>query len=135
MQQLLWYAVFSRNAGESALRDEINDSCEGEVVFRNPVHPNIIMQILHTVLHTCLKTLTWRICFVTIERLVSWWSFPFFLWPLYFISWMILLREIRCLSLLLGLSVKLHENQSRFAAPMKVLRIFWRKVTLTVKIL
>ena len=58
MQQLLWYAVFSRNAGESALRDEINDSCEGEVVFRNPVHPNIIMQILHTVLHTCLKTLT-----------------------------------------------------------------------------
>ena len=46
----------------------------------NPLHPNISMHILHTVLYTFLKVLTRRIC-LTIKSFFSWWSFPLFLWP------------------------------------------------------
>ena len=39
----------------------------------NPLHPNISMHILHTVLHTFPKRLTWRIC-LTVKSCLSWWS-------------------------------------------------------------
>ena len=45
----------------------------------NPLHPNICMYILHTVLSTFPKVLTGRIC-VTIKTF-SWWSVPIFSWP------------------------------------------------------
>ena len=46
----------------------------------NPLHPNISMHILHTVLYTFPKVLTRRIC-LTIKSFFSWWSFSLFLWP------------------------------------------------------
>ena len=49
-------------------------------LFVNPLHPNISMHILHTVLNTFPKVLTRRIC-LTIYSFYCWWSFPFFLWP------------------------------------------------------
>ena len=39
----------------------------------NPLHPNISVHILHTVLYTFPKVLTWRIC-LTIKSFSSWWS-------------------------------------------------------------
>ena len=49
------------------------------VIF-NPLHPNISMHILHTVLLTVPKMLIRRICF-SIKSFFSWWSFPLFSWP------------------------------------------------------
>ena len=46
----------------------------------NPLHPKISTNPLPTVLYTCLKDLTRRIC-STIKSFFSWWSFPLFLWP------------------------------------------------------
>ena len=46
----------------------------------NPLHPNIITHILHTVLYTFLKVETGRIC-LTIKSFLSWWSFSLFPWP------------------------------------------------------
>ena len=46
----------------------------------NPLHPNIRMHILHTVLYTFPDVLARRIC-LTIKRLFSWLSFPLFSWP------------------------------------------------------
>ena len=43
----------------------------------NPLHPNISMHILHTVLYTFHKVLRRRIC-LTIRTFFSWWSFPVF---------------------------------------------------------
>ena len=43
----------------------------------NPLHPNISMHILHTVLCTFPKVLRRRIC-LTIRTFFSWWSFPVF---------------------------------------------------------
>ena len=40
--------------------------------FLNPSHPNINMQILHTVLNIFLKVLTRRIC-LTIKSFLRWW--------------------------------------------------------------
>ena len=40
------------------------------IIFRNPLHSNIIMHILHTFLYTCLKVLTRRTC-LTIKSLFS----------------------------------------------------------------
>ena len=48
--------------------------------YINPLHPNISMHILHTVLLTFPKVMTRRIC-LPIESFFAWWSFPFFLWP------------------------------------------------------
>ena len=45
----------------------------------NPLHHNISMHILHTVLYTFPKVLTRRIC-LTIKIFLSLWSFPLFLW-------------------------------------------------------
>ena len=45
-----------------------------------PLHPNISIHILHTVLYTFPKVLTRRIC-LTIKSFFSWWSFPLFSWP------------------------------------------------------
>ena len=45
------------------------------VISLNPLHPNISMHILHTVLYTYRKVLTRRIC-LTIRSLFSWWPFP-----------------------------------------------------------
>ena len=47
----------------------------------NPLHPNISMHILHTVLHTFPKVLIRRIC-SPVKSFFSWWSFPLFSWPL-----------------------------------------------------
>ena len=46
----------------------------------NPLHPNIRMHILHTVLYTFPNVLARRIC-LTIMRFFSWLSFPLFSWP------------------------------------------------------
>ena len=46
----------------------------------NPLHLNICIYILHTVLYTFPMVLTKRIC-LTIKNLSSWWSVPLFLWP------------------------------------------------------
>ena len=44
----------------------------------NPLHPNISVHILHTVLCTLSKVLTRRIC-LNIVNFFNWWSFPLFL--------------------------------------------------------
>ena len=46
----------------------------------NPLHPNIRVHILHTVLYTFPDVVARRIC-LTIKRLFSWLSFPLFSWP------------------------------------------------------
>ena len=46
----------------------------------NPLHPNISMQILFSVLYTFPNVLARRIC-STIKRFFSWLSFPLFSWP------------------------------------------------------
>ena len=51
----------------------------GELQF-NPLHPNVIMQILHTVLYTFPELLTRRISLI-IQTFCSCWSFPSFSWP------------------------------------------------------
>ena len=51
-----------------------------QAFFFNPLHPNIIMHILHTVLYTFPKVLTRRIC-LTIKGFFGWWSFFLFSWP------------------------------------------------------
>ena len=43
----------------------------------NPLHPNISMQTLHTMLYTFLRVLTRRIC-LTITSFLSCWSFHLF---------------------------------------------------------
>ena len=48
-------------------------------IVSNPLHPNISMHILLTVLYIFLKVLKRRIWF-TIKRFSSWWSFPLFSW-------------------------------------------------------
>ena len=48
------------------------------IVF-NPLHPNISMHILLTVLYIFLKVLKRRIWFI-VKRFSSWWSFPLFSW-------------------------------------------------------
>ena len=47
-------------------------------VHLNPLHPNISMHILHTVLCTFPKVLTGRIC-LTVKSVFNWSSFPLFL--------------------------------------------------------
>ena len=47
----------------------------------NPLHTDISILILHTVLHTFLKVLIRRIC-ITIKSFFSWRSFPLFSLPL-----------------------------------------------------
>ena len=46
----------------------------------NPLHPNISINILHTVLSTFPKVITRRIC-LTIRSFFCQWSFPLFSWP------------------------------------------------------
>ena len=46
----------------------------------NPLHPNIRMHILQTVLYIFPYVLARRIC-LTIKRFFSWLSFPLFSWP------------------------------------------------------
>ena len=45
----------------------------------NPLHPNISIHILHTVICIFTDVLTRRIC-LTIKSFFSWWSFPLFSW-------------------------------------------------------
>ena len=47
---------------------------------KNPLHPNISMHILHTVLYIFPKVLTRRIC-LTIKSFSGWQSFPLFSCP------------------------------------------------------
>ena len=51
----------------------------------SPIHPNINMHILHTVLYTFLKVLMRRIC-LTIKSFLACWSFPLFSWPYWVIQ-------------------------------------------------
>ena len=51
----------------------------------NPLHLNIRMHILHTVLYTFPKVLKKRIC-LTIKSFFTCWSFPLFSWPYCFIQ-------------------------------------------------
>ena len=46
----------------------------------NPLHPNIGINILHTVLYIFPECLIRRIC-LTIKSFFSWWLFPLFSWP------------------------------------------------------
>ena len=50
------------------------------IALVNPLHPNINMDILHTVFYTFPKVLTRRVC-LSIKRMFSLWSFPLFSWP------------------------------------------------------
>ena len=52
---------------------------EGTSTSLSPLHPNVSMHILHTVLYTSPKMLTRRICW-TIKTFFSWWLFPLFSW-------------------------------------------------------
>ena len=45
----------------------------------NPLHPNISVHILHTVLYTFTKVLMRRTCLI-IKSFFSWWSFPLLSW-------------------------------------------------------
>ena len=46
----------------------------------NPFHPNVSINILHTILCTLPNALTRRIV-LTIKSFFGWWSFPLFSWP------------------------------------------------------
>ena len=66
----------------------------------NPLHPNISVHILHTVLCTLTKELTRRIC-LNIVNFFNWWSFPLFLLHfVWFMSdilrWNWMLVTLRC---------------------------------------
>ena len=50
------------------------------IALVNPLHPNINMDILHTVFYTFPKVLARRVC-LSIKRMFSLWSFPLFSWP------------------------------------------------------
>ena len=54
-------------------------SNQGTLIL-NPLYPNIIMHILHTVLYTFLMVLTRRI-YLKIKSSFSWWSFSLISWP------------------------------------------------------
>ena len=55
--------------------------------FLDPLHPNISIYFLHTVLYTFPMALTRRIC-LTIKSFLSWWSFPSISWPqCLFLGW------------------------------------------------
>ena len=52
----------------------------------NPLHPNLSMYTLSTVVYKFPEVLTRRICLtiksvLTIKSFFSWWSFPLFSWP------------------------------------------------------
>ena len=51
--------------------------CYSKSLHVNPLHANISMQTLHTMLYTFLKVLTRRIS-LTIKSFFSWWSFSLF---------------------------------------------------------
>ena len=51
----------------------------------SPLHPNISIHILHTVLYTFPYVLARRICLI-IKRFFSWLSFPSFSWPQWLIQ-------------------------------------------------
>ena len=70
-------------------------------MFVNPLHPNISMQILHTVLYTFPEVLTRRNVFKN-QELYKLVIISLILVTLMFDSGVILLREIRCWSLLGG---------------------------------
>ena len=67
------------------------------VITFNPLHPNISMHILRTVLYTFPKMLIRRIC-ITIKGFLSWWSFPLFSRSQMNDSEVLLLGETRCWS-------------------------------------
>ena len=46
----------------------------------NPLHPNLSMYTLSTVVYTFPEVLMRRIC-LTIKSFFSWWLFPLFSWP------------------------------------------------------
>ena len=90
---------------------QLNTSCSFFFSL-NPLHPNISMHILHTALYTFPKVLTGRIC-LPIKRFLPKWTLPFFLMTLVCDSGVILLGEIRCLSLLGFKELNIHEIQTR----------------------
>ena len=73
------------------LNQETTDPSKGF----NPLHPNISMHTLHSVLCTFPKVLTRRIC-LTINRILQLIIISFILITLMFYSGMILKGEIRC---------------------------------------
>ena len=85
----------------------------------NPLHPNISMHILHTALYTFPTVLTGRICLL-IKRFLPRWTFPFLLMTLVCDSGVILLGEIRCLSLLGFKELNIHEIQTRQTSKFKM---------------
>ena len=60
-----------------ANRCHLEHQYQGKLII--PLHPNISMNILQTVLYTFPKVLTGRIC-LKIKSFISWWSVPWFSW-------------------------------------------------------
>ena len=83
---LFWYNQLSRiNRGlqvkeTGKIRKQTKIENSDKPFSINPLHSNISMHILHTVLYTFPKVLIRR-TFWTIKSFISWWSFPLFSWP------------------------------------------------------
>ena len=92
-----------------------------------PLHPNISMHILQTVLYAVLRVLTRRIC-STIQSFFSWWSL-YILMTLMFDTGMILLGEIWCWSLL---GFKGLREKWLFSLQGRMWKIYTRLVLITV---
>ena len=76
--------VLNKSRGEEANESKGSRTVWAKKTFNSlypleidPLHPNISVHILHTVLCTFPKVLTRRIC-LTIKSFFSWWSFPLF---------------------------------------------------------
>ena len=81
---LIWWLRGWVLIWETALRVSAYSMKYGIHIIK-PLHPNIRMHILHTVLYTFPKVLTRRI-FLSIKSFFSWWSFTLFLWPYFLIQ-------------------------------------------------
>ena len=74
-----------RSTAKSSSRNSIGHIMTTECIILkcliiNPLHPNISLHILLTVLYTFPKVLIRRICLI-IKSFPSWWSFLVFSWP------------------------------------------------------
>ena len=87
--EVIFVFIKNRNGSERFVNDWISNG----LGHFSSLHPNISMQILHTVLYRFLKVLTRRIC-LTIKSFFSWWSFPSFSAPYRVIQWWKLKRVV-----------------------------------------
>ena len=88
------------------------------------LHPNISMNILHTIPNTFLKVLTRRI-FLAIKESISWWSFPVFLLTQCVIQGGVWLGEIRYESLFGIKELTNHLQKESFKVTFESQTIHW----------